>query len=82
MEWDGFTPMTFSVGQPTPNGSIFVCKIYKVSLISIATCDAKIYYVFETTNMIHACVQLEIHEHPVKVGENQEFKEMIQTLTK
>jgi hypothetical protein len=82
MEWDGFTPMIFSIGQPAPNGSTLVCKICKVPLISIATCDAKIYYVFGTTNMIHACVHLEIHKHLIKAGENQEFKEMMQTLTR
>jgi hypothetical protein len=80
MEWDGLTSTTFPVGQPTLVGSSLVSKICKVSLICIAPCGAKIYYVFGTTNMTRACVHLGLHEHPVKVGENQEIKEKMRTL--
>jgi hypothetical protein len=74
MEWDGFIPTTFSARQAIPNGSSFVYKICKVPPICIATCGARIYYVFENTNMTRACVHLGLHKHPVKAGEDHEFK--------
>ena len=63
------------VGQPIPTGSSLVYKICKVPPVCIATCAAKLYYVFGATNMIHACLHLGVHEHPMKVGEDQEIKE-------
>jgi hypothetical protein len=42
MEWDGFTPMIFLVGQLAPVGLSLVCKICKVPPICIATCGARI----------------------------------------
>jgi hypothetical protein len=80
MEWDGFTPTTFAVGQPAPAGSSLLCKICKVPSIYIATCGAKIYYVFGIANMTCACVHLGLHEHPVKAGKYHEFKERTRTL--
>jgi hypothetical protein len=74
-EWDGFTVTTIRVGQPVPAGLSFVCKICKVPLVCIATCVAKIYYVYGAANMTRACLHLGIHEHHVKVGEDQESKE-------
>jgi hypothetical protein len=71
MEWDGFIPTPFAIGEPAPNGSILVCKIYKVPPVYIANCSARIYYVFGSANMTRACVNLGVHEHPVKVGEDQ-----------
>jgi hypothetical protein len=75
LEWDRFTMTTIPVGQPAPAGLSFVCKICKVPPVCIATCGARIYYVFGAANMTRAFVHLEIHEHPVKVGEDQEIKE-------
>jgi hypothetical protein len=69
-EWDGFTVTTIPVGQPTPTGSTLICKIYKVPPICITTCAAKIYYVYGAANMTRACLHLEIHEHPIKVGKD------------
>jgi hypothetical protein len=80
MEWDGFTPTIFPVGQPAPAGLSLVCKIYKVPPICTATCGARIYYVFGTTNMTHACVHLGLHEHLVKASKNQEIKKRMRTL--
>ena len=74
MKWDGFTMMIIPVGQLILAGSSLVCKICKVPLIYITTCGARINYVFGTANMACACVHLGLHEHPVKVGENQEIK--------
>ena len=71
---------TIPVGQPAPTGSSIVCKICKVLPPRIATCAAKIYYVFGAANMTHACLHLGIHEHPVKVGEDQEIKERMHKL--
>jgi hypothetical protein len=70
MEWDGFTPTPFSVGEPAPDGSTLVCKIYKVPPVCIATCTARIYYVFGATNMTCACLHLGVHKQTVKVGED------------
>jgi hypothetical protein len=61
LEWDGFTVTTIPVGQPIPTGSYLVCKICKVPLVCIATCGARIYYVFGTTNMTRTCVHLGLH---------------------
>jgi hypothetical protein len=74
-EWDGFTVTTIPVGQPAPAGSTLVCKICKVPPIYVATCAARIYYVYGAANMTRACLYLGVHEHPVKVGEDQEIKE-------
>jgi hypothetical protein len=75
LEWDGFTVTTIPIGQPAPAGSSLVCKIYKVPPVCIATCGARIYYVFGPANMTRVCVHPGLHEHPVKVGEDQEIKE-------
>ena len=74
-EWDGFIVTTIPVGQPAPAGSTLVCKICKVLLICVATCAARVYYVFGAANMTHACLHLGVHDHLVKVGEDQEIKE-------
>jgi hypothetical protein len=79
-EWDGFTMTTIPVGQPVPVGSSFICKICKVSPVCIATCAARIYYVFGAANMTRACLHLGIHEHAMKVGEDQEIKERTRKL--
>jgi hypothetical protein len=39
-----------------------------------------IYYVFGGDHMTRACVQLGVHEHPVKNGEYQDFKDRSRTL--
>jgi hypothetical protein len=75
LEWDGFTVTTILVGQPTPVGSSLIYKICKVPPVCIATFGARIYYVFGAANMTRACVHLGVHEHPEKVGEDQEIKE-------
>jgi hypothetical protein len=71
---------TIPVGQPAPTEPSLVCKIYKVPPVCIATCGARIYYVFGTANMTRAYMPLGIHEYPVKVGENQEIKERTRKL--
>jgi hypothetical protein len=70
LKWDGFTVITILVGQPTPIGSSLICKICKVPPVYIATCGARIYYVFGPANMTCACMHLRLHEHPVKIGED------------
>jgi hypothetical protein len=79
-EWDGFTVTTIPVGQPAPAGSSLVCKLCKVSSVCIATCATRIYYVYGAANMTHACLHQGVHEHPVKVGEDQEIKERTRKL--
>jgi hypothetical protein len=79
-EWDGFTMTTIPVGQPAPTGSTLVCKICKVLPICFATCAARIYYVYGAANMTRACLHLGVHEHPIKVGEDQEIKERTRKL--
>jgi hypothetical protein len=69
MEWDGFTTTSFQVGcQPSRQSSI-ICKICKTPPTCVATCEARIYYVFGRDHMIRACVHLGVYEHPVKNGE-------------
>jgi hypothetical protein len=80
LEWDGFTKTTIPVGQPALAGSSLVCKICKVPPIYIATCGARIYHVFGTTNMTRACVHLGHHNHPVKVGEDRKIKERMRKI--
>jgi hypothetical protein len=79
-EWDGFTMTTIPVGQSAPARSTLVCKICKVPPICFATCSARIYYVYGAANMTRACLHLGVHEHPVKVGEDQEIKERTRKL--
>jgi hypothetical protein len=79
-EWDGFTVTTIPVGQPAPAGSTLVCKICKAPPTCFATCAARIYYVYGAANMTRACLHLGVHEHPVKVGEDQEIKERTRKL--
>ena len=74
-EWNGFTVTTFPVEQPTPVGSTLVCKICKVPLICVAACTARVYYVFGAANMTSACLHLGVHDHLVKVVEDQRIKE-------
>jgi hypothetical protein len=74
-EWDGFIVMTIPAGQPAPARSSLVYKICKVPPVCIATCSVRIYYVSRAANMTRACLHLGVHEHPVKVGEDQEIKE-------
>jgi hypothetical protein len=71
---------TILVGQPAPTGSSLVCKICKVPPVCIATCVARIYYVFGAVNMTRACLHLRVHEHPMKVGKDQEIKERMHKL--
>jgi hypothetical protein len=79
-EWEGFTVTTIPVGQPAPAGSTLVCKICKAPPICFATCAARIYYVYGAANFTHACLYLGVHEHPVKLGEDQEIKERMRRL--
>ena len=69
-EQDGFTVITFPVGQRAPTGSTLVCKICKVSPICVAACAARVYYVFGAAHMTRVCLHLGVNDHPVKVGEN------------
>jgi hypothetical protein len=80
LEWDGFTVTTIPIGQPAPTGSSLFYKICTVPPVCIATCGARIYYVFGAANMTRACMHLGIHEHPMKVGEDQEIKERMRKL--
>ena len=80
LEWDGFTLTSFPVGQPAPSGSTLVCKICKVPPLCIATCAARVYYVYGDASMTRACLHLGVHDHPVKVGEDQEIKERMREL--
>ena len=80
MEWDGFTIHPFQVGCQPPSRSTIVCKICKTPPICVATCKARIYYISGGENMSRACVHLGVHEHPVKIGEYQDFKDRSRTL--
>ena len=74
-EWNGFTVTTFPIGQPAPAGSTLVCKICKVPPICVAACAARVYYVFGAAHITRACLHLGVHNHLVKVGEDQGIKE-------
>jgi hypothetical protein len=80
MEWDGFTTTSFQVGCQPPSQSSITCKMYKKPPACVATCEARIYYVFGRDHMTRACVHLGVHEHPMKNGEYQDFKDRIRTL--
>jgi hypothetical protein len=71
---------TIPVRQHAPAWSSLVYKICKVPSVYIATCATRIYYVFGAANMTRACLHLGVHEHPVKVGEDQEIKERTRML--
>jgi hypothetical protein len=80
LEWDEFTSTIFLVGQPILVGSSLMYKFYKVPPICIATNGVRSYYVFGTANITRAYIHLSLHEHLVKAGENQAFKERTCTL--
>jgi hypothetical protein len=80
MEWDGFIPAPFLVGEPAPHGSTLVCKICKHPPVCFANCVARIYYVLGPANMTRACLHLGVHKHLVKVGEDQGIKERMRKL--
>jgi hypothetical protein len=80
MEWDGFTTTLFQVKcQPSSQSSI-ICKMCKTPPACVATYEARLYYVFGRDHMTRACVHLGVHEHPVKNGEYQDFKDRSRTL--
>ena len=80
LEWDGFTVTTIPIRQPIPARLSLICEICKVPRVCIATYGAKIYYVFGTANMTSVYVHLGLHEHPVKVHEDQKIKERMRKL--
>jgi hypothetical protein len=80
MEWDGFTTTPFQVGCLPPSQSSIICKICKTPPACVATYKARIYYVSGGDHMTRACVHLEVHKHPVKNGEYQDFKDRSRTL--
>jgi hypothetical protein len=80
MEWDGFTPLLLMVRYPILDGISFVCRICEIPPTYFANCSPRIYYVFGRDNMTCSCVHLGLHEHPIEVGKNQEFKERMHTL--
>jgi hypothetical protein len=80
MEWDGFTTTPFQVGCQPPSQSSIICKICKTPPACVAKCQARIYYVSSGDHMTRACVYLGVHEHPVKNGKYQDFKDRSRTL--
>jgi hypothetical protein len=73
LAWDGFTTTSFQVEcQPSSQSSI-ICKICKTPPACVATCEARIYYVFGGDHMTRECLHLEVHDHLVKDGEYQDF---------
>jgi hypothetical protein len=68
------------VGQPPPAGSTLVCKVCKEPPACIATCGAKIYYVYGKLNQTRACIHVGTHDHPVKVGDYRDSKTEINSL--
>ena len=79
-KWDGSTPTLFLTGCQPPSALSILCKICKTPPSCVATCGARIYYVFSRDDMTHACIHLGVHEHLVKSGEYQDFKERTRTL--
>ena len=69
MEWEGISLSIMDVGDVHPQGSILVCSICKHPPSCIATCPAKVYYVFGKQSSTCAFVHLGTHCHPVKNGE-------------
>ena len=80
MEWDGFITIPFQIGCLPPNQSSIICKIYKTPPACVATCKARIYYASGRDHMTRACMHLRTHEHPIKNGEYQDFKDRSCTL--
>jgi hypothetical protein len=74
-KWDGSTPNLFLARCQPPSASSILCKICKSPPSCIATCEARIYYVFGRDDMTRACIHLGVHEHPMKDGVYQDFKD-------
>ena len=73
-KWNGFTTTLFQTKCLPPSVSSIVCKICKTQPSQVATYEVKVYYVFGKDHMTRACVHFRVYEHPVKVGEYQDFK--------
>jgi hypothetical protein len=79
IEWDGSNPTIFLVGCQPPSASSILCKICKTPPSCVVTCGARIYYVFGRDDMTRACIYLGVHEHLVKDGKYQDFKDRTRT---
>lgn len=67
-------------GAKHPKGSSLLCKICMVSPSCLESCNAKIYYVLVKDKMTHACVNLGIHNHPVKIGDYRDDIAKVESL--
>ena len=68
-EWAGLTPSPFLVGRTAPSNSTLVCKVCRTPPLCLASCNAKILYVFcSDQNTTRAALHLGRHVHPYADG--------------
>ena len=79
-KFEGVTKEPFSVGGPPPFGSTLVYKICKMPPKCVALCSARIFYVHGDDTSHRACIHLDHHSHPVKVGDYRESRKKIDAL--
>ena len=68
-EWTGYTTFPFAIGDNPSKECTLVCKVCKVSLRCLNTCNARIYYYYsDNSKMSRAAIHLGHHLHPVAKG--------------
>ena len=68
-EWAGVLPTPYEVGCIRPPNSSLVCKICRIPPICLATCGARIFYVYSSDkDTSRAAIHLGRHVHPVSDG--------------
>ena len=79
-DWSRLTAYPFRVGEYPPPKSTLVCKICRVPPTCLASCPARVYYVFGKKNMTRARVHIGFDDHPVGYRECRESKVKIENL--
>ena len=80
VEFEGSSKDAFPVAYAPPPTSTIVCKICKEPPVCVASCDAKIFYVFGDDTQERACVHVGNHKHHVKVGDYRGTRKIIDDL--
>jgi hypothetical protein len=79
-EWEGNIVTPFSIGMDPPLHSTITCKICNSPPVCLATCNARMYYIFSRGDRSRVCVHLGHHEHPVSDGICRETLDKISSM--
>jgi hypothetical protein len=80
VEFEGSSKDAFPVADAPPPTLTIGCKICKELPVCVASCDAKIFYIFGDDTQERACVHVGNHKHHVKVGVYRGTRKIIDNL--